>query len=342
MVSSVAGRKWAGEVVKALVTGASGFLGSHLVDELLEDGNWEVRVLVRSSSNLRWLDGKSVEKVFGDVTSSAEDLAQALEGVDVVFHAAGLTKALAKERLLEVNSQGTANLLKACVSNSSPPEKFVLVSSAGAQGPSGKNGVCTERDEPAPVTDYGRSKLAAEAYVHQYQDRMDCRIIRPGGIYGPRDMELLPAFKVLQKGLKLRFGIRNRLVNMAYVRDITHALVLAANADVNSGEVFLVGGENASQDEVLDAVAQAVGREDTLCLPLPSPVVRFAAAVSSLTAMLSGKARIFTLGNCKRMLAHSWAMDLSKARSGLNYTPQWSLPAGMGQTAKWYASEGLL
>lgn len=328
--------------MRALVTGASGFLGSHLVDELLDDGTWDVRVLVRSSSNLRWLKNKDVDISFGDLASSTQDLLASVKGVDVVFHVAGLTKAIWKNRFREVNAEGTKNLLDACTADVSPPEKFILMSSAGAQGPASRYSLCSEKDEPRPVTEYGKSKLAAESIVHQYQDRMDCRIIRPGGIYGPRDMELLPAFQMLTRGVMLRLGLRERIVNMAYVRDITRAALAVARAEVESGEVFLVGGKNASQWEVLHAAAEAVGRSRLMSMALPSPLVVLAAGISSLAGFVSKKPRIFSLGVCRRLLAFSWALDLSKAKNRLGYSPEWDLKEGMMETARWYRSKGLL
>ncbi len=328
--------------MKALVTGANGFLGSHLVDELLDDGKWDIRVLVRPNSDLRWLQGKPLEKVYGDVTFEADELNSAVRGADVVFHVAGLTKALSKKDYWEVNAGGTENLLKACLAVGDPSMKFVFVSSAGAQGPAGRHSLCSERDTPKPVTEYGRSKLAAETIVQKYKDRIDCRILRPGGIYGPRDMELLPAFRILQSGIMIRLGMRERMISMAHARDITRAVLAAACSDVDSGEVFLVGGENASQSQLLENMALAVDVKPILNIALPSPLVVFAAGLSSLMGAIFKRPRIFSLGTCSRILAFSWALDLSKAQTQLNYKPHWDLRAGLAQTAQWYRSVGLL
>jgi len=328
--------------VRALVTGANGFLGSHLVDHLLAAGDVEVRVLVRASSDMRWLDGKPVERVLGDVTRLPEDLASAVAGVDRVFHAAGLTKAVHRRRLFEVNEGGTASLIRACLRRTTPPERFVLVSSAGAVGPGPGGALLTEDQAPAPVTAYGRSKLAAEDFARRYFGRLPLTIVRPGGIYGPRDFELLPAFQAISRGLALRLGRKVHNVNMAYAADIARAIGLAARSERAVGEAFLVGGPNASQGELVEAIVGAVGRGRVLRLSAPAPVVRLAAGLSSLVGVLSGKARIFTWDNAARLLAKSWAFDLGKAERLLGYRPEWDLDRGLVATAAWYREQGLL
>lgn len=328
--------------MRALITGANGFLGSHLVDHLLAQGDVEVRVLVRATSDTRWLAGKPVERAVGDVTCLPEDLATAVSGVDWVFHAAGLTKAVQKPRLFEVNEGGTANLVRACLRRTTPPERFVLVSSAGAQGPGPGGALLSEDQEPHPVTAYGRSKLAAEVVVRHYAQRLPQTIVRPGGIYGPRDFELLPAFQAVKRGLALRLGRKVHNVNMAFAADIARALSLAARSGQTEGETLLVGGPNAAQGEVVEAVVRAMGAKRVLRLSAPAPAVRLAAGLSSLVGRITGKPRIFTWDNADRLLAKSWAFDLGKAERLLGYAPEWDLDRGLAATVAWYRDQGLI
>lgn len=327
--------------MRALVTGASGFLGSHLVDRLLADGV-VVRALLRPSSSLRWLRGKPIEIVGGDVSEPPERLAAAVAGVELVFHAAGLTKAVDPVRFDAVNRGGTENLLAACAARTTPPQRFVLVSSAGALGPAPAAGAIDESTPPRPVTAYGRSKLAAERALVPYRRRLALTVVRPGAIYGPRDMELLPAFRLARRGLLLRLGRGAHWANMGHVVDVARGVVLAGTRPAAAGRDFLIGGENITQGQVLEALAAATGCRRALRLSLPDGLVRLAAGLSSAVGRLGGQPRIFTWDNADRLLARSWAFDQSRAAALLGYRPRWAFAAGARATSRWYRNRGWL
>lgn len=328
--------------MRVLVTGANGFLGSHLVDLLLESGDADIRVLVRRTSNLQWLEGKPLKKFFGDVSSPGTDLQAAIEGVEVVYHAAGAVKALRKSTFHVVNERGTGNLLEACLRMKVPPRRFVLVSSAGAAGPSRTDALLTEDVPPHPVTEYGRSKLAAEELAKKYMERLSIAILRPGAIYGPRDTELLPAFRAVKHGLAAKLGVSPRRFNLCHVRDAARAIMLAGTVDAAGSETFLVGAVNTDQDQLVEAIARAMGKPGVWSPPVPKLLIYFAALLSSAVGRITGKPRIFTWGNAPRLLAKNWTMDTSRARRILGYRPDFDLDSGIADTVDWYRSMSLL
>jgi len=172
-----------------LVTGGSGFIGSHLVEILLAQGH-AVRCLLRDPGRPRWLAGLPVEIQRGDCTDPAS-LISAVQGVEQVFHLAGVTRARRRRDYFLHNLRGTGNLLRACATADNPPRRFVFLSSQAAAGPSRDGRPLTEDDAPAPLTAYGLSKLAAEKAVLGYAHRLPTVVLRPSTVYGPRDRDFL-------------------------------------------------------------------------------------------------------------------------------------------------------
>jgi dihydroflavonol-4-reductase len=326
---------------RVLVTGASGLVGSHLV-ELLNQSGARVRVLARKTSNLRWVEGIDFEKHIGDVTQAPEELLPAVEGAEVVYHVAGCVKALRKKTFFEVNAQGTGNLLQACLSLQTPPRRFVLVSSAGAAGPSRTDAALTEDVPPRPLTPYGWSKLAAEQLAREYMDRLSIAVLRPAAIYGPRDYELLPAFRAVKSGLAARLGVSPRRFNMCHVRDVARAVMLAGSVEAAGSEIFLVGGKNTDQSELVEAIARALGKKRVYSPPVPKFLIYFAALLSSVVGQVTRRPRIFTWENAPRLLARNWTMDCSKAREILGYQPDIDLDSGVKDAIDWYRKHDML
>ena len=325
-----------------LVTGASGLVGSHLAELLHRSGDVKIRLLARRTSNLRWVEGVEYEKHIGDVVQPPEELRPAVEGVEVVYHVAGCTKALRKQTFFDVNTRGTENLIKACLSRTTPPRRLVLVSSAGAAGPSPTERPLTEDIPPRPVTAYGRSKLAGEEIARKYMDRLSICILRPGAIYGPRDYELLPAFKAVKSGVAARLGVSHRRFNLCHVRDVARAVMLAGQVEAAGSEIFLIGGLNTDQSELVKAIAKAIDKKRVWSPPIPKFLIYFAALLSSGVGQITRKPRIFTWGNARRLLARNWTMDISKARKILGYQPDIDLDSGVKETIDWYRENDLL
>lgn len=321
---------------KILVTGGSGFVGSHVVDVLLEAGH-SVRCLIRADSRLRWLEGKPVETVLADLRHA--DLSPAVDAVDCVIHCAGLTRGTPAE-LRAANVQGTRALLEASLAAHSAP-RFVYCSSQAAAGPGRLDRRRRLDDPPAPNSDYGRSKLEAEVEVRGASDALETVILRPGAVYGPRDEDTLPFFRMAARRIVLVPGLRERLVQLVHVRDVARALSLAMATPHAVGRTYFVAHPRVvSWVELAAAMGRALGRRP-LRVPLPSPAFRLAGALSEV---LGGARQAGALDRrrARDMVERAWTCDVEPALEELGWTPRYDLEEGLEDTVRWYREEGWL
>src|SRR5690606_26960589 len=252
-----------------LVTGATGFLGSHIAEQLSQSGA-KVRALVRGTSDTRFLEGlNNVELVTGAV-DDFESCVRACQGVEGIIHSAGLVKAKSPDDFRRVNTEGTENLLRAAEKAGSV-RRFVFVSSQAVAGPSDEacTPVCVGNDG-GPVTAYGRSKLAAEKILLASKKEIHSVILRPPAIYGPRDGEILVFFKAVKGGVLPLTNPLEAKYSMIYGPDCAAACVKALSANVESGTtLFLDDGHPVSFKEMIEQVEAALGKKAWLRVPLP-------------------------------------------------------------------------
>lgn len=319
---------------RALVTGGTGFVGSHVVDELLEHG-YRVRVAVRATSDLRWLEGKAVELVEADLVTG--DLGGLVGDTDVTFHLAGVTRGDAR-RMERANVQATQRLVDALEARA-PGSRVVFCSSLAAVGTASLDRPLSGGDAPAPVNDYGRSKLAAERALLR-AEAITSTILRPGGIYGPRDRDTLPFFQMAAKGLVVTPGLRRRQVQLVHCRDVARACRLAAEADLAAGRAYFVNHpELLEWPRIAEAMRRAVDRR-ALAIPMPSPLLRAAGLVSGLL----GGQRPGRLDHrrARDMAARAWTADVEPAIRELGWRPIYDIDEGFTDTARWYREAGWL
>ena len=326
--------------MKALVTGATGFVGSHLVERLVREG-LEVVCLVRPTSSLAWLAGLPVQTRVAPL-DQAQALAQAVGEPDVVFHVAGITRARSAADYLAVNAEGTGRLLDALARAGRRPRRVVYVSSLAAAGPTPGAEPLTEHDEPHPHDGYGASKLAAERIVQAQAARLPATIVRPPAVYGPRDRNFLPLFRTAQRfGLAPIIGGPAKEVSFVHAADLADGLWRAASCEAAAGQTYFVASGTHTFAEVLDALEAALGRR-LRRLRVPKLVARLAGELGELAWSLTGKPQIISRRKVRDMLQERWTCSWAKAERELGYHPSVALRDGMRETAQWYASHGWL
>lgn len=325
-----------------LVTGGSGFLGSHVVEQLSNSGQ-AVRALVRKTSDTAFLRTLGNVELADGAVDDAQSIARAMDGVTAVIHVAGLVKAKSPEEFLRVNAGGTRNMLDAAVASGQKLKRFVLVSSIAVAGPSDSEGRAVSHDaEPRPVTHYGRSKLAAERAALESRDRLAITIIRPPAIYGPRDREILAFFKAIKLGVLPLLGSSQNKLSMTYGADCAAACIRSIDADVPSGSIFYVDdGEVHTLSEMIMLAEAALGRRAWLRIPLPKPVVLTAARASELYGRATNRAVMLTRDKCNELF-DQWVCDSVHTRNTLGWAPKVPFSEGVRRTVDWYKQAGWL
>jgi dihydroflavonol-4-reductase len=321
-----------------LITGANGFVGSRLCHRLLDDG-FRVIAGVRQSANLCLLDGLDLEYRYGDIMRP-ETLPDMIKDADYIIHNAGLIKAKSREQFMTVNCQGTKNILQAVMQNK-PPKKFIYISSVSAAGPSMPNCPLTEDSPLHPLTDYGRSKAAAENEVIAAKDRINSTIIRPPAVYGPGDMESFTFFQILDNRIKPYLGNWKRRLHMVHVDDLCYGIFRAMKAETKSGSVYFIAESRGySFGELVGYLRKATGRA-ALPVYMPGWVVKLAAFVTEKTMTAFGGTPMFTTEKANEILS-GWELSVEKARKELGFQSQIPFPEGACQTIHWYREEGWL
>jgi dihydroflavonol-4-reductase len=318
----------------ALVTGATGFVGSHLVETLVARGT-RVRCLARARSDRRWLPS-SVEVATGSLDDPAT-LARAVAGVEVVYHLAALTSARRPADYDETNHRGVVRLLEVMAAHA-PRARLVFCSSLAAAGPARAGRPLTEADPPGPVGPYGVSKSRAEAAVAAAN--RDAVIVRPPAVYGPRDKDVLVAFRLAAHGVAIRTGPARQQLAFIHVRDLARGLIRAGETPGAAG-VYFVNGGNHSWEELIAAIGRAVGRQPTV-VPLPAGVVRTAGFLAGSWTRYIGGRPFLTRERAWDLLQPNWTCDDTRARTELAYRPTVTLEDGMRETAAWYRAQGWL
>lgn len=328
--------------MKVLVTGASGFLGSHIAEQLSREGH-TVRALVRKTSKRDFLERlPNIELAYGSV-EDADKVADAVKGVDAIIHSAGLVKARSPEEFRKTNVDGTRNLIEAAKKHAPKLKRFVLVSSLAAVGPSLDGKPVDGGGVGKPVTHYGRSKQEAEAVVLAAKNELPVVILRPGAIYGPRDQEIFAFFQSVHRGVLPTIGKGDSTISMIYGSDCAEACIKAITADVPSGSTYFVeDGEPHGFRAMVEAIEAALGKKALVRLNLPLPVIWLAAVSSELYGKLANKAVMLNRDKMNEIRQPHWVCSAEKTRTDLQWEPRVTLGEGTQLTARWYRDNGWL
>ncbi len=317
---------------KALITGASGFIGSNLRDALLDAGADVVAIRRKRSPEPD--KGRSVAAEYDDLERLTEVMRD--EKPDWVFHVAGATKGVTYEDFQRANVMPTKNLLEALSREHPGVKRFVLVSSLTSYGPSTPERPHRESDPRKPIEHYGKSKLEAEQVVEALGDTLPWTIVRPGGVYGPGDVDYFNLFREVEKGRNVFFGNRHRWFSAIYVDDCVRAIVDGARSDAALGRgYFLCDGRPITWETFQGAIVEASGRK-VRTLNLPEVLVDLAAFGGELATRVDKKPRLFNRQKAKMGAQEAWTCTHDAARADFGYRPEVPLAEGVKKALGWY------
>jgi nucleoside-diphosphate-sugar epimerase len=335
--------------VHALVTGASGFIGMHLAERLLAQGK-RVRVLVRKPESVAELQRLGAEVVVGALSDS-QAIKAAVKGVETVYHLAAMTSALRVADMMACNAHGARAVALACAEQSQPPV-LVHVSSIAAAGPVPCGEFKRETDEPRPISNYGRSKLAGERAVAEFAGRLPITIVRPGIVFGPRNREMLPMFKAIKyANVHFVVGWNTPPLSLLHVDDCVSALTQAAARGTRlstesrepaerltsgRGLYFAVGPEYPDYAGLGRLIRAALRRPYAPVFPLMGPFPWIAAGINEQVSRLRGKPDSFNLDKIREARASSWACSAELAQRELGLAPRLPLGDRIAETVAWY------
>jgi len=326
--------------MKALVTGSNGFIGSTLVEKLLSQG-FQVRCLVRKTSNLRWLADMAVEFYYGELRDP-DSLEKAVKNIHLVFHLAGVTKAKTESGYREANYQGTLNLLNACKKTGLSDLKFIFASSQAAGGPSTIDKPITEFDTPYPISMYGNSKLMAEKTVLEFAETFPVSIIRPPSVFGQKDRVVYTLFKNINKRIAPVLGNGKQKASMIHVDDLVDGFLLAAQSTKANGKVYYLSGDGDYNWITINKLIAKALNKKPLTIHVPYFVLDIVSVFSSAVARINKKPALLNKDKVREMKQPSWLCSNRRAKEELGFRPKISLEDGLASTAKWYKKMGWL
>lgn len=334
---------------RILITGATGFIGGHLVTEAKALG-LEVWIAIRPSSNRKRAEGLGVKVIELDYADE-EAMHRMLQNIretmgsempwHYVIHNAGLTKAVHTHEYYEANAEHTRRLCSALCTSGCSPERFVLVSSLSSYSSRGTNdGVIRITDEQIPTTDYGRSKLLAERYV--CESGIPYSIILPTGVYGPGEQDYLMALQGIQGGINFMAGLKPQLLTFVYGADVARAALIVAQHPDALWQSYIVADGDTHTDRAFGQLAcELLGSKRVLNLRIPLPLLRLICWGGSLWARLTGHAVTLNSDKYQLMAERSWQCDIAPLRA-LGWRPTKDLREGLRETIRVARAEGLL
>lgn len=325
-----------------LITGASGFIGSFLVEESLKRG-YRTFAGIRSSSSKGYLNHPDLhlfEMDFSDqkkLQNQIKKNADTFGPFDVVVHAAGLTKSRVLEEYYQVNLHNTERLVDVLIELGMVPERFVFISSLASYGPGQGRIPVAETNIQAPITAYGKSKLAAEQMLAT-KNQFPFVIVHPTTVYGPREKDLLVLIQSLNKHLELYIGNTEQQLSFIHVQDVCKAVFLSINQPIIAQNILLSDTDNYTAKEFNNMVKSVLGKK-TLPIVVPVPIAKAAAQVSEWVGNLRGVTPVLNKERLKEFQASNWGVDATVLKQ-LGFTPDYPLQKGLEHTIDWYKKNG--
>ena len=331
--------------MKILITGASGFIGSFIVEEALRRG-FETWAAMRKSSSREYLQDERIHFIELNLSSKAQLVEQLRpHQFDYVVHAAGVTKCLNKQDFRRINTEGTKHLVDAILELQMPINRFIYLSSLsifGAIKEQQPYEEIKETDTPQPNTEYGRSKLEAEKYLESVSSRVPYIILRPTGVYGPREKDYFIMAKSIKQHSDFAVGYQRQDITFVYVKDVVQAVFLALEKGENGRKYFLSDGQVYQSTTFSDLIHEELGRPWWIRITAPVWVLRIITFVGEYVGQMTGKVTALNNDKYNILKQRNWRCDIQPAINELGYQPTYNLEQGVKETIQWYKDNGWL
>jgi nucleoside-diphosphate-sugar epimerase len=331
--------------MKILITGASGFIGSFIVEEALRRG-FETWAAIRKSSSREYLQDERIHFIELNLSSKAQLMEQLRpHQFDYVVHAAGVTKCLNKQDFRRINTEGTKNLVDAILELQMPIKRLVYLSSLsifGAIKEQQPYEEIKETDTPQPNTEYGKSKLEAEQYLESVSSRVPYIILRPTGVYGPREKDYFIMAKSIKQHSDFAVGYQRQDITFVYVKDVVQAVFLALEKGENGRKYFLSDGQVYQSTTFSDLIHEELGRPWWIRITAPVWVLRIITFIGEYVGRMTGKVTALNNDKYNILRQRNWRCDIQPAIDELGYQPTYNLEQGVKETIRWYKDNGWL
>lgn len=327
---------------KVIITGASGFIGSFLVEKALSLG-WQVWAGVRKSSSREYLQDSRIEFIdleFSNVnrlTGQLSDFVEKYGGIDYIIHNAGVTKCLNSDDFDKINFKYTANLIEAINTANISLGKFALMSSLSAYGIGDEVNYTPIKtaDIPNPNTAYGESKIKAERFLEE-KAAFPYIIMRPTGVYGPREKDYFLMLKTVKSGLDVGAGFKSQHLTFIYVKDLVDAVYLALESSVRNKGYFVADGDVYTDKEYTALVKKILGKKYVLSLKVPLSVLKVISVISEEISKFTKKPSTLNRDKYKIMKQRNWECDITPLVQDLGFSPKYNLERGLRESVEWY------
>lgn len=320
--------------MKILLTGANGFVGSHIVEELVLN-NYDVTCIVRKNSNLKWIENQPIQLKYGSLEDK-QFLQEVISDVDIVIHCAGVVRALEWDTYNEVNVIGTRKIIESVLENNRNLKKFIFISSQAAMGPSSDEKMRQLNDEENPVSDYGRSKLLAEKEIKKLEGKIPYTIFRPSAVYGPRDKDIFSFFSMVNKHLTPK-TVNKHFIQLVFVKDIAKVILKSINIqNTNNKTYYLSDGKTYTWKDVADIISRANSIK-TITVPIFDFVFRIVGNIYEIIGNILKKPQVLNKQKITEMLQTSWTCDNSEVCKDMDFEFE-NLENGAKITYNWYST----
>lgn len=331
--------------MRILVTGASGFIGSFIVEEALRKG-MDTWAAVRKTSSRQYLRDKRIHLIELNL-SDKEELKRQLVGheFDYVVHAAGVTKCMRKEDFFKVNTEGTRHLVEVLLELNMPLKRFVYLSSLSVYGAVRERQPyeeITENDMPKPNTAYGKSKLEAERYLDSVGNNFPYVILRPTGVYGPREKDYFLMAKSIRNHVDFAVGFRRQEITFVYVADVVQAVFLALDHGMTGRKYFLTDGGVYQSSAFSNLLRAALGKPWRIRLTAPLWLLRVVTSLAEYWGHATGKLSALNKDKYNILRQRNWRCDIEPTMDELGYHPRYDLERGVKLSVKWYQENNWL